>query len=641
MDRISLKQRSQSISVPGPRRAGEALAPPGAALKKLAAATAVALLVLPGMQAARAQSIGELDVRSRLGERFYGAVPVQVASGFLDPNCIRVAANPNAPPGAEALQGARVRIGSADSVIIETRGAVNAPVVGLRLEVGCERPVIRDYVVLGEGAAIAGLTDAPVPPVARPAAAAAPSAAARPGARAAPRARAAARAPSRQAGARVEVPTAPSATLPPARQSITVAPSPPPVAVSPIPPQTATLAPPPAVGMEASDAARRVAELRARSDDYAAALLALDDRLALLQKQADLLKSQLEGALATPQGSASAAASAPVSAPQPPSAAATSPAPPPATPVAASGTASPAPADDASRRREPGVIDLLSDWGVAGGLAALLLGAFILRRRHRPVFKAGAIATAADDALLEPAHTGAGTAARTEFRPDATMKMPTTAASVARDTRAWHLTTAPMKADQTAEWVAPPTTDTMPVSAAPGPEPTLPGTGPSREFHISQRFQPTTERVVALASPEEIVQQARTHYMDDGDVFRAIDLLEMAVSARKDSPRPWQALLAIYQREHMTERFQRLAQAYRGAFGEDESWPTVRALGQTIDPLNPLYGGEGSVEPLPADLTERWLGVPLDFTAHLLANEMHDQLMGTSPDTRRRRTAQE
>lgn len=159
----------------------------------------------------------------------------------------------------------------------------------------------------------------------------------------------------------------------------------------------------------------------------------------------------------------------------------------------------------------------------------------------------------------------------------------------------------------------------------------------SREFHITQQFQPQAERVVALSAPEEIVQQARTHYMEDGDVFRAIDLLEMAVSVRKDSARPWQALFAIYRRENMPERYQRLVIAYRANFGEDENWPAIQALGRAMDPQNRLYAAAGAPQPLPDDLLERWLGVPLDFTAHLLANEMHDELMSTSSGRRRRR----
>jgi len=627
MDRISLNTRSESVSPVGWRRAAGVSAPPGAALKALAAATAMALLVLPDPQGAYAQTIGELDVRSRLGERFYGAVPVQLPSGILDPYCIKVLPNPNAPAGSGALQGTRVRIGSADSVIIETSGAVTSPIVGLRLQVGCERPAIRDFVVLGEGAAIAGLTDAP-PTAVRTGPAPTVAAVAR-----SPRPRTVQPSSRRQrTAAAVEVPTA-AAT--PARRATTQPIAPPPASTSVGgTPQTITSSPAASAGQ--SDLERRVADLRARSDDAAAAMLALDDRLALLQKQAELLKAQLAKAIAEAPGGQTAATPAPASVESPqPAQAAGSPAATVATAAPATAGSPPAspPAAETTTHKTVGVFDLLSDWRVAGGLAALLLGALALRRRRRPVFKTGSasLATTADDSLLEPRHT------------DADLTIPD--AYLPQKRRRSGSATAALAADQTAEWIAPPPTDTMPIpdtgiTSRPGADPA--GTPTSREFHITNKFQPTTERVVALASPEEIVQQARTHYMEDGDIFRAIDLLEMTVSARRDSTRPWQALFAIYHREKMPERFQRLVGAYRKAFGDDENWPIVRALGHAIDPDNGLYSGDEPLADVPEDLIERWLGVPLDFTAHLLANEMHDQLMSTHPGrTRRKRSAQE
>src|SRR5690606_14251587 len=146
MNGIDLNTHPGASSNPRRHRRSRSVRPaPPPALKAVAAATAVALLMLPGT--GNAQVIGELDVRSRLGERFFGAVPVDNGGALLVPRRIRVSPNPNAPSGAEALEGVRVRIGSsgpADSVLIETSGNVTSPIVGLRLEVGCENPVVRD-----------------------------------------------------------------------------------------------------------------------------------------------------------------------------------------------------------------------------------------------------------------------------------------------------------------------------------------------------------------------------------------------------------------------------------------------------------------------------------------------------------------
>jgi hypothetical protein len=374
-------------------------------------------------------------------------------------------------------------------------------------------------------------------------------------------------------------------------------------------------------------------------------MLALEDRLALLQKQAGLIKAQLEQRLAaTPDATASVAdqpaAAAPIAAapaaPSPATSGAAVSAPvaaAPASPAAQAKSASPAApsapqaAPTTSSTRGQSVLDLLLDWRVAGGIAVLLLGAFAISRRRRPTFKPQPAATLAQrGAILDetPEHLR-------------TQEVPVLARDThAVDTAEWEATR-PAMVDQTAEWVPPPTTDSLPLPEAVATQPaTLPGAAMTREFHITQQFQPAAERVVALSSPEEIVQQARTHYMDDNDVFKAIDLLEMAVSARKDSTRPWQALFAIYRRENMPERYQRLVLAYRGAFGQDDNWPAIRTLGHQIDPTNALYGEGAGDATLPDDLVERWLGVPLDFTAHLLANEMHDQLMDTYSGRKRR-----
>jgi len=627
-------------------------------------ATTVALLCLPGVREAQAQSIGTLDVRSRLGERFFGAVPVRVDGGVLDPRCIRVLANPNAPDGAEALSNARVRIGSADSVIIETAGAVSSPIVGLRLEVGCGNTVSRDFVVLADiPSDAAGAQPSAAGPATSETIASAPAAVVPPP----PVARRPV-APARPAAAPRRARAAEPLALPPLPTIDTPSTSSTSAAATPAAKPHATAVPPvagtPASAAGTPQTAQRLAELQTRSEEQAAAINALEDRLALLQKQAELLKLQLERTLA-----ATPAATTPTS-PSATSASSTAAAVSPAVSTAAStaseprasapepqATASVAPKAAAapvpqvvqpSPRKEPGVLDLLFDWRVGGGLAVLLLGALALKLRRRPM-----LATEASKARMSPQQPRPMTPLDPYQDPsmfDKTGEYPVASSFAMQDTVQWpNALQAPAQAQKTAEWVAPPAlapaTDNFPL-----PEPSTaantqtagaakPATM-SREFHITQQFQPQAERVVALSAPEEIVQQARTHYMDDGDLFRAIDLLEMAVSVRKDSPRPWQALFAIYRRENMPERFQRLALAYRASFGEDENWPAIQSLGRAMDVDNPVYTGADASQPLPEDLLERWLGVPLDFTAHLLANEMHDQLMSTSPGRRRRRRTQ-
>jgi hypothetical protein len=745
------------------RNASGRIAPPaGLRLKALAAATALALAGLPNPSSG--QNIGALDVRSRLGEPFFAAAPVTVPGGIIDPNCIRVRPNPNAPADALALKGVRIRVGSADTVIIETVGAVTGPVVGLRLEVGCSQPVTRDFLVVAPRVA----QPQPAATVALSAPETADAQAV--GERAAISASSVAR--SRSAFARTSGRTPASSQPTPistasgnARPDRAAAASAPPRAARPatsraraaddagaaVSARTSLAAAPTATSSDSKtvpgaaarrDPSGRIAELQARSRALAEAVRSAEERVALLQKQAALLKTQLERRLAAPaeelaaqpaaqpEGRAAAQSEAQANAPAsdlvvaPPAgqpgaqpanpvtahsavaetqaateaeappgdapevttpsepAAAGSEAPaatPPSThtapaavpaPVTAPVSAAQPPAASASSTvskpssrnaaQPQSVLDLLLEWKVAGGLAALALGALAFDRRRRRKIEPDSAATS-DPAATAPAEP-------TPPR-QSTQELPLAPAD-APATNEWEIPS-PRPQEQTDEWLVatpanaapktsnpaptpentePVTADSAPVAASLAPVATtsaptrglgdralasLPGAAMTREFHITQRFQPSAERVVALSSPEEIVQQARTHYMEDNDVFKAIDLLEMTISARNDSTRPWQALFAIYRRENMAERYQRLAFAYRDAFGEDESWPAICALGRQLAPN--LLGGDESGDPgIADDLVERWLGVPLDFTAHLLANELHAQLMETYPGSRRR-----
>jgi hypothetical protein len=598
------------------------LAPHGPAVKTLVAATAVALMLLPGVRSARAQAIGDIDVRSRLGERFFAAVPVR-SNAVLDPNCIRVGANPAAPEGADPLRSTRVRInptGPVESVIIETAGSVTSPVIALRLEVGCTNPVVRDFVVLGEGVPLQ--VQAEQPPVAPVAVATriAPPRAAR-----APRARVAPPAPRGRPTA-----SGPDSILKaPVVTSHSSAPSVVGATTAPAAPTTPTIAVP-------QDGQSRVAELRARSDDQAASLLDLEDRLSLLQKQAELLKAQLEQVLATPTPTADSAATPASTSPVTlaPATAGT-------TVGVAASTASVFPANTVRKSRSIG--ELLTDWRVVGGaLGALLCAAIAYKLGRRNPARSVRTAPSAAAVRQDPSPRNVQPAAQKSLELDRT---PLAGAALPipdmKRTPQRGKTSQPLVADATMEWDArPPTTNTHAVpesSARAAATATHPGMDVSREFHITQQFQPSAERTVALSTPEEIVQQARTLYMDDGDTFRAIDLLEMAVSVRTDSTRPWQALFAIYRRENMLERYQRLALAYRQAFGEDSNWTAIQILGHALDSSNALYSVPENAEPLPDDQLERWLGVPLDFTSHLLANEMHDQLMETFPGRAKKR----
>ena len=635
--------KAQSVPARATRRGGPPASRPAVieapTVKTIVAATAMALMLLPTVRDAHAQVIGDIDVRSRIGEKFFAAVPVQSAR-VLDPNCIQVSRNPSAPQGAEGLDAARVRVnptGAVESVIIESAGPATSALIGLRLQVGCANPAVRDFVVRNEAVppSLAPDTQVQRPVAAAPARAAqraqAPRAAARAAAAASPsapqiaatqpRVATAPPAPKAQPGARAEdgTPKAPVVTS----HSI------------PLPATAGAVPSTPFAPVSTADdgAQKRISELRARSDDYAANLLALEDRLSLLQKQAELLKAQLEQTVPSPAASQPPSAAAPVATTEAPATSAVTVSANLETPV---GSQAPAAARGSG--------NVLTDWRVIGGaLGGLLIAALAYGFGRRKPVEPEDSAPAAVPAWQQPAAREPSASVR--FDRTQEMQAPPVSSEQSEKADEWRLTTHPMIADETAQWESrPPTTTTLPVPEGTVPQSavvTQPGVGITRDFHITQQFEPTNERAVALSTADEIVHQARTHYVDDGDAFRAIDLLEMAVSVRSDSTRPWQALFAIYRRENMTERFQRLAVAYRQAFGEDSSWRAIQGLGYAMDPGNPLYEAAAGAPPVAADLLDRWLGVPLDFTAHLLANEMHDQLMETFPGRSKKKRAGE
>lgn len=188
---------------------------------------------------------------------------------------------------------------------------------------------------------------------------------------------------------------------------------------------------------------------------------------------------------------------------------------------------------------------------------------------------------------------------------------------------------------------APPTAEFM-VAPATMDIPTEPISEKSRmsrsgEHVLAQRYMTDTQTFDPLGDPEAVVRKARIYYLDDGDPFKAIDLLELGVAGRPGETRLWHALFAIYRREEMAKRYEMLAKTYQGKFRDDDHWPTIQVLGAAIDPNNPLYGGRahaaGAPEQDTKDIIDRWLGVPLDFTGQLLSNELHDRL--TSPARRR------
>ena len=404
---------------------------------------------------------------------------------------------------------------------------------------------------------------------------------------------------------------------------------------------------------------RRRAELRERQlildqDDQVAALLSMKHSLRQLEARVSELQLKLAGMPASfperPAGGGSAAPASPAAAapmipdrPKPagpprvealastaPSPTVTPPPQPPDRPVAETGPTAPAlpaakppsPAVPAIRPPAHGaatmpaqawnVMSLLREHGAwLAGLAAVLLFAlaYAMWRRHRQ----------AREDLGEP---------------------------VAGD-QPWAETPQPPSAGEIGEIAAPvpaPAAVARPSISSDEHLPTRlrdPDAGDLRRRYIEERFPEVASRAIRLEDTDSVVKGARLFY-EDGELPRAIELLQLAIEARPGEVRLWLALFEIFRLERLPGEFAQLAQRFQEQHAGDAYWPKVRFFGREVDPGNPLYREEPvdtleTIGPREArrlaaqagfdPIAENWLNAPMDFENEVLANDLRRALM--------------
>jgi hypothetical protein len=161
-----------------------------------------------------------------------------------------------------------------------------------------------------------------------------------------------------------------------------------------------------------------------------------------------------------------------------------------------------------------------------------------------------------------------------------------------------------------------------------------PRRSPQEEYYAG-RFGGPSQDVRSLKNLENVIEQARSIYQDDGNAIKAADLLELTVSLRPDVIGPWLALFAIYRRESMTQQFAKLAVKFNARYALDPNWARVQRLGREIDADNPLYcesapaaaSAPSAASTDQPDVTDEWLGIALDFSSSPLADELRDRLL--------------
>ncbi len=162
-----------------------------------------------------------------------------------------------------------------------------------------------------------------------------------------------------------------------------------------------------------------------------------------------------------------------------------------------------------------------------------------------------------------------------------------------------------------------------------------------RRRYIEERFPEIGKGAINLDDPDSVVKGARLFY-EDGELARAVELLQYAIEHRPDEVRNWLALFVIFRLERLTGEFAELARRFREQHGKGDYWKKVQYFGREIDPGNELYAqaatntfetiGPSQAKRLAAEasfdpVAENWLGMPMDFQNEVLANELRNALM--------------
>jgi hypothetical protein len=166
--------------------------------------------------------------------------------------------------------------------------------------------------------------------------------------------------------------------------------------------------------------------------------------------------------------------------------------------------------------------------------------------------------------------------------------------------------------------------------------------GDLRRRYIEERFPEVASRAIRLEDTDSVVKGARLFY-EDGELPRAIELLQLAIEARPEEVRLWLALFEIFRLERLSGEFAQLAERFAQQHGQSDHWRKVQYFGREVDPGNPLYReapvntletiGPREARRLAAaqanfdPIAENWLNAPMDFENEVLANDLRRSLM--------------
>ncbi|AZN36883.1 type IV pilus assembly protein FimV [Iodobacter ciconiae] len=106
--------------------------------------------------------------------------------------------------------------------------------------------------------------------------------------------------------------------------------------------------------------------------------------------------------------------------------------------------------------------------------------------------------------------------------------------------------------------------------------------------HLPQAASGWGRDDVDVIQPKNVSEEAQM-LLDHGLVTQAVDLLEDEIEHHPSSLALWMMLFDVYVAQGMHQAFQNKAAGFRLQFSSDSLWQRVQGMGRALDPGNPLY----------------------------------------------------
>ncbi|UXY14706.1 hypothetical protein N8I74_15480 [Chitiniphilus purpureus] len=138
-----------------------------------------------------------------------------------------------------------------------------------------------------------------------------------------------------------------------------------------------------------------------------------------------------------------------------------------------------------------------------------------------------------------------------------------------------------------------------------GEQPSIPGSGMRELAHnIAQMANDWQQDEVDVVLPGNVSEEAQL-LIDHGLVQQAVNLLSHEIEQHPTALVLWMKLFDVLRLNDMTQQFQERAVAFRLQFASDALWQQVQELGRDLDPDNPLYQPLEESDDVPAAAPSR------------------------------------